>query len=77
MGRWSVSECPRGQRVGGQLNVHVCPLGVGGWSKKGKNLSTWLLNAPLVVVDFSGLVILAFQKMKTGFFAKDNFTELL
>ena len=29
-GRWSVFECPRGQRVGGQLNVHVCPLGVGG-----------------------------------------------
>ena len=27
LGRWSVSECPRGQRVGGQLNVHVCPLG--------------------------------------------------
>ena len=28
--RWSFSMCPRGNRVGGQLNVHVCPLGVGG-----------------------------------------------
>ena len=25
--------CLRGQKVGGTLNVHVCPLGVGRWSK--------------------------------------------
>ena len=40
------SQCPHGQRVGGQLNVHACPLGVGGWSKRGTNMSTWLLNGP-------------------------------
>ena len=44
---WSYFRFPRGQRVGGQLNVHVCPLRVGGWSKRGKNPSTWFLNAPL------------------------------
>ena len=43
---WSFSRCPRGQGVGGKPNVHTCPLGVGGWFTKGKNMSTWLLNAP-------------------------------
>ena len=43
---WSFSRCPRGQGVGGKPNVHACPLGVGGWSKKVKILSTWFLNAP-------------------------------
>ena len=43
-GMWS-DKCPCGQRVCGQIDVHTCPLGVGGWSKRGKNLSKWLLNA--------------------------------
>ena len=45
-GEVAIFGCPRGQRVGGKPNVHLCPLGVGGWSKKDKNLSTWLLNDP-------------------------------
>ena len=44
----SFSRCPRGQGVGGKQNVHACPLGVGEWFKKGKILSTWLLNAPQI-----------------------------
>ena len=39
-GGWSVSNCLRKQRVGGQQIVYVCLLGVGGWSKIGKNLFT-------------------------------------
>ena len=36
VGEVAISGCPRGQRVGGKPNVHVCPLGVDGWSKNGK-----------------------------------------
>ena len=45
-GGGSFSRCPCGQGVGGKQNVHPCPLGVGGWFTKGKNMSKWLLNAP-------------------------------
>ena len=37
---WSFSCYLRKQGVGGQLNVYVCLLEVGRWSKKAKNLFT-------------------------------------
>ena len=45
VGRWSkiCHFCPR-------LLHKKCPRGVGGWFKKTKIMSTWLLNAPLVFV---------------------------
>ena len=60
VGRWSKSchFCP--------LLVHKkCPLGVYGWSKKGKIMSTWLLNAPLVYLLG---VFRTSQMLCTGFF---------
>ena len=35
---WSNFNCKRLQRVGGQLIVNNCKLGVGGWSKNGEKL---------------------------------------
>ena len=39
-------NCPRGQKIGGTLNVHVCPLVV----KKGQNLVHVVIECPQIRV---------------------------